>query len=122
MKVIIAGSRTITNLLIVSNAINQSGFKISEVVSGCAKGVDELGEIWANYNWIRIKKFPANWKEFGKSAGYLRNQQMADYAEALIAVWDGISKGTKHMIDIARKKNLKVFVFTVERDKNEGNY
>jgi phage gp37-like protein len=113
VKVIIAGSRTVTDAEIVNKAIKQSRFKITEVVSGCAKGVDTLGEWWASQNRKLIKRFPANWREYGRGAGYRRNAEMADYADALIAVWDGKSRGTKHMIDIARRGGLKVFVFKV---------
>jgi hypothetical protein len=55
-------------------------------------------------------RFPADWDRYGKAAGYIRNETMAANAEALIALWDGRSPGTKHMIDIARKKGLKVYV------------
>lgn len=112
MRTIIAGSRDITNITSVYRAIAESEFTITLVLSGCARGVDELGEQYADYMNIPIQRFPANWDEYGKSAGYIRNQLMADSADALIAVWDGVSKGTKHMIDIAHKKGLKVFVFT----------
>lgn len=70
-----------------------------------------MGEFWALHHDIPVKKFPADWGGLGKRAGYLRNEQMADYADALIAVWDGKSKGTKHMIDVATVKELKVFTF-----------
>lgn len=108
MKTIIAGSRTITDIDEALNNFND--WTITEVVSGCARGVDKLGEVWATTNNIPIKRFPADWNNLGKSAGYVRNHQMADYAEALIAIWDGKSKGTKHMIDIANNKKLKVVV------------
>lgn len=111
MKTIIAGSRNINDLRLLERVIEKSGFEISEVVCGGARGVDDLGRKWAgNGNRIPLKLFPAKWDEFGKSAGYRRNVEMADYADALIAIWDGKSKGTKHMIDIANKKRLKVYV------------
>lgn len=109
MRVIVAGSRTIRDRVLVDKAIKDSGFEITELVSGCAQGVDQLGEWWANRNKIPIRKFPAVWS-MGRSAGIQRNIQMANYAEALIAVWDGTSRGTKHMIDEARKRGLKVYV------------
>ena len=111
MKVIIAGGRDVTNYAYVEAAAKESGFSISEVVSGCARGADTLGEMWAKDNSIPIKKFPADWNSLGKKAGHVRNCQMGDYADALIALWDGQSRGTKHMIDYATKKGLKVFVF-----------
>ena len=126
MKVIIAGSRTITNQTIVNRAIlvtipklltTQGIIKI-EIVSGGAIGVDELGERWARGFNYPIKMFIPNWKKYGKKAGYLRNIEMANYADALIAIWDGKSKGTKMMIDIAKKKGLKVYIYKVENDKS----
>lgn len=114
MKTIIAGSRTVKDYKTVEEAVIKSEFKITEVVSGCAKGVDSLGESYAGFNRLPVKKYPADWERFGKIAGFIRNQKMADYAEALVAVWDGQSKGTEHMINIARQRNLKVFVHQVE--------
>lgn len=109
-RTIIAGSRTITEWPIVESAIFDSGFEITEVVSGCARGVDALGEQWAKANGKPIKQFPADWKAHGKSAGYRRNMEMADYADQLIAVWDGTSAGTHHMIECANQKGLRVYV------------
>ena len=62
-----------------------------------------------------IKRFPADWENLGRGAGYVRNVQMAFYADALIAFWDGESRGTKHMIDIAKEKGLMVRVIQDER-------
>jgi hypothetical protein len=110
MKTIIAGSRNIKSYSTVLKAIKASGFEITEVVSGGARGIDRLGEIWGVKNDLNVERFLAQWDKYGKSAGYRRNVEMANYAEALIAIWDGESKGTKHMIDIATEKGLKVFV------------
>jgi hypothetical protein len=110
MKTIIAGSRFITDYDLVKSAIKESEFVITEVVSGLAPGIDTLGIEWAKENNIKWCGFQANWNEFGKAAGPKRNQKMADYADALIAIWDGSSKGTKDMIDRAKKKGLKVFI------------
>lgn len=115
MKVIIAGSRTITRELIIVDAVHASKFEIIEVVSGGARGVDKLGERYAESLNLPLKRLPANWNKYGLKAGYLRNVEMANYADALIAVWDGKSRGTKMMIDIAKKKGLKVFVYEVKQ-------
>lgn len=109
MKVIIAGTRTITDYSLVETVIKESGFDINEVVCGEARGVDILGKSWAIANNIPVKSFPADWNKFGKSAGYKRNVQMADYSDGLIAITTG-SPGTTHMINIANKRGLKVFV------------
>ena len=113
MKTIIAGSRTVTEFRSVVKAIEASGFDITEVVSGTARGVDQLGEQYARAMGKLIKRFPAEWDKYGKSAGYKRNEVMAEYADALIAVWDGKSRGTSHMIDLARKQGLQVYVHIV---------
>jgi hypothetical protein len=110
MKVIIAGSRVITDSAIVEKAIAEAGFNVSEVVSGHANGVDKVGENWAWRRFIPVRCFPADWNRHGKSAGVRRNEQMAAYAEGLIAVWDNQSRGTQHMIECARIKKLKVHV------------
>lgn len=110
MKVIVAGSREITDASIVADAIAASGFEVTEVVSGTARGVDKLGEAWARARKIPITPFPANWNQLGKAAGVLRNAEMAKYADALVAIWDGESPGTKHMIDEATRRGLRVHV------------
>lgn len=110
MRTIIAGSRSINDYDALSKAIKDSGFEISTVISGTASGVDKLGERFAQENNIPLLKFPADWEKFGRSAGYKRNVEMAENADALIALWDKKSFGTKHMIDIAREKKLKGFV------------
>lgn len=111
MKVIIAGSREGFEYADVVIALEEAGFEVTEVVSGTARGVDRFGEMFALKHNIPITRFPADWDTHGKRAGYLRNAQMAEYAEALVALWDGQSKGTKHMIDLAEKNNLEVFVY-----------
>lgn len=117
MKTIIAGSRGIADPSILAKAIEQCPWVITSVVSGHANGVDMLGEIWARDNDIPLEKYLAKWERYGRSAGYKRNKEMADNAEALLAVWDSESKGTKHMIDIAKKQGLKIHIFTTKEAK-----
>ena len=73
------------------------------------KGAILLGEVWAKKNKVPVKKFPADWEKFGKSAGYRRNQQMAEYADAVILFPGG--KGTNHMYDIAKRMGLIIYDF-----------
>jgi hypothetical protein len=112
LKTIIAGSRSIDTLPPVLAAIKKSGWEqeISEVVCGCAYGVDNIGASWAVNRGIWIKNFRPDWERYGKAAGAIRNMEMARYADALIAVWDGESLGTKHMIRMAKDKGLKIYV------------
>lgn len=116
MKVIIAGSRTIKDQAVIERAIRESGFQIAEVVSGCAEGVDRTAMYLAINAGLMVRRFPADWNAHGKAAGPIRNNQMAEYADALIAIWDGSSRGTKHMIEAAKKRGLKVFVYNPERE------
>lgn len=104
MKVIIAGSRTLTDPKLVDEAALKSGFVFSEVVSGCARGIDELGILWAEARGIPVKRFPAG-SDFMLSpslGGFGRNGDMAAYAEALILCWNGLSRGSENMLDHAR--------------------
>lgn len=112
MKVIIAGSRTIEDMKSVERAVRVSMFDITEVVCGGARGADTLGKQWAADRGIPVSVFPADWNRWGRKAGYLRNCSMAEYADALVAIWDGSSRGTKSMIDIMRglKKPIHIDV------------
>lgn len=117
MRVIIAGSRDLNKIAYVYKAVIKAGFGISEVVSGTARGIDTLGEEYAKRKGIPIEPFPANWYPKGiydNSAGYKRNKQMAQYADALIAIWDGKSKGTGSMIDLALKNKLFVYIYYIK--------
>lgn len=111
MKVIVAGSRDGFVARNVFEAIEESGFIITEIVSGTARGVDKHGEYYAACRNLPIKKFPADWEQYSKAAGYIRNKQMAEYADALVAVWDGISPGTKNMIDIMKSLNKPIYIY-----------
>jgi hypothetical protein len=114
MKVIVAGSRNFKTYSLIEEVILKSGLEITELVSGGARGVDTLGETWAVKNGVKIKRFPAEWDKYGLSAGPIRNEKMGDYADGLIAVWDGSSKGTKHMIEYAKSKKIKIYVAIIK--------
>ena len=116
MKVVIAGSRQVTDQIFVISAIERSGFQIKEVVSGGARGVDKLADKWASDNAIPVKVFESDWERYGKAAGPIRNKMMAEYADALIAIWDGKSRGTKNIISTAEKLGLSVFVHKLDSD------
>ena len=110
MRTIIAGSRNITNYEYFCNVMKEIKFTPTVILSGGASGVDRMGEEWARANNIPVERYPANWNKYGKKAGYIRNKEMVDNADALIAVWDGKSKGTKLTIDLARDKTLRCVV------------
>jgi hypothetical protein len=113
MKVVIAGSRTITDKKYVYEVLDNSPYEITELVSGHANGVDKIGERWATDKGIPIKIFSPHYSiDDPRIAPLLRNTDMSVYADALIAVWNGKSKGTRHMIGemVKAKKPCNVIV------------
>ena len=119
MKIIIAGGRDFNNYeLLRSSMVNILSLILPPtmrpgevtIVSGGARGADTLGERYAHETNMMLKIFPAEWDKYGKSAGYRRNELMAEYGNVLVACWDGQSRGTKHMIDIAKARGLRVFI------------
>jgi hypothetical protein len=119
VKVIIAGSRTITDPLELEKAIKDSGFTITKVICGGAQGVDRLGEKYAFSHDLPIQYFLPDWKTYGKAAGPIRNREMAENADALILVWDGKSRGSASMIEKASANNLKMYVHLVKKEEKE---
>ena len=112
IKVIIAGGRDFDDyhkLCLVCDEYLKDQNNV-EIVSGAYKGADLLGEMYAAERNYPIKQFPADWKRYGKSAGQKRNVEMANYANVLIAFWDGKSKGTKNMVELATQAGLNVKV------------
>jgi hypothetical protein len=112
-RVIIAGGRDYNNYAELERKMDKLLSNIKDdivIVCGMARGADTLGEQYGKQRGYKINYFPADWKTFGKSAGYIRNQEMAENADALVAFWDGKSRGTANMIDIAQRFNLRVRV------------
>lgn len=109
MRVIIAGTRTMKKMSVLEAAIAGANFQITEVVCGGAKGVDSLGSEWAFHHHVDVMTFNVDWS-LGRKGGPIRNTKMAEYADALIAVWDGKSRCTKNMIDQARARGRNVYV------------
>ena len=114
MKIIIAGSRGFEDYKTLCKVCDKTLRRQTEIeiVSGTASGADTLGEKYAKERGHTLKRFPAQWRLHGRSAGYIRNSEMADYSDGLIAFWDGESRGTKHMINLAQSANLKVKIYT----------
>lgn len=124
LNLIIAGSRTITESKHVGKALTYAGVRtvdVDAIVSGRASGVDAIGEHIAQLNMLPVVYFPANWEDLGKKAGHIRNKQMAEYADALIAVWDGSSRGTLNMISTMRNLGKPWFVYDVNNKACSGS-
>ena len=118
MRLIIAGSRTITDydtvLEAFVEAVNKLGWMPDEIVSGCASGVDTVAIDLASILNIPVKKFPADWKTHGKSGGYVRNMAMGKYADAAVVVWDGKSRGSKMMLNIMALLGVMYLMFIIQ--------
>jgi YspA, cpYpsA-related SLOG family len=117
MKLIIAGTRTFSDFNLLEKYLNKIEWPITEIVSGCADGADTLAITYAEKYNIPIKRFPADWKKYGKAAGPIRNKQMAEYGDALICFWDGVSNGTQNMIDQASRQKLKTFIVRYDNER-----
>lgn len=127
MKVIVTGSHSITDAAVVAKAIADSGFEITELICGGSQqqpnsglerigpgytergGVDDISWRWAEDNHVSAKIFPVRWKRYSHSANMVRNLEMARYADALVAIWDGSSPGTRNMIDTMKCLGKPVF-------------
>ena len=107
-KLIVAGSRGFTDYdLMLRVLIAMTDYELADkklsIVSGMARGADQLGVRLATEYDLPLHKFPANWDGLGKRAGFIRNTQMGNFADGLLAFWDGQSNGTKHMVDYMHK-------------------
>jgi hypothetical protein len=120
MKVVIAGSRTISAdiqahydfLQSMIDIFEKEHGKITVVVSGKARGVDRLGEKWAKNNKVGVALFPADWDNHKKAAGIIRNEEMGNFADGAVIMWDGVSRGTVHMSKVMRHLG-KPYIFKV---------
>ena len=124
IRIIIAGSRTFTDYPLLAAKMDMFTENLDpdqiEVVSGEARGADRCGERWAIERAIPVKRFPAEWDRYGKSAGYKRNDQMRSYATHLVAFQVGHSRGTQHMIRTAMAAGLNVRVVQVEANSHRA--
>ena len=118
-KTIVCGSRTITDYKTVKSyldhVINDLDMIPTHIISGCAKGVDTLAIRYAHEKGIPTIEVPAKWDLYGKSAGFKRNKEMLEIANAVIALWDGKSKGTENTIELAHEKGIPAAVFIIKQ-------
>ena len=117
-RVIVAGSRSFNDYAVLRMACDKLLARKKHthtivIVSGTARGTDTLGEQYARERGYTVERFPANWQQYGKAAGQIRNRLMADNADALIAFWDGHSTGTQNMIMEAKKKDMAVRIYNM---------
>lgn len=143
MRVIVAGGRDFANRTLLDGSFDKDWLELCKgimfeamlrlytdfgdpywtpkkelkVLSGMAPGADTLAIDWCVVNWVAWEEWPADWEKYGKRAGIIRNEAMADNADALVAFWDGSSPGTKHMIGAATRRGLEVHVYPYARQQ-----
>lgn len=115
IRLIIAGSRSFSDYEFAKKMLDSMFYdRMPEmVISGCARGADEIGQRWAKQKRVQVQRYAAQWRTYGKSAGMIRNEEMAKASTHLVAFWDGESPGTKNMIERARKHGVNVTVIGV---------
>ncbi len=126
IRIIVAGTRTFSDYELLRNRLDDFISKLKQkhpdkqvvIITGAAKGADQLGSFYARSHNIPLKEFPADWTTYGKAAGPIRNQQMLDYAlheiPELIVFWDGESRGTKNMMNIAKRHNVQTEIVLIQ--------
>ena len=120
-RLIVAGSRDFDDYHLLCRKLDKICRKLDNilVISGGARGADKLGERWAFERGWSIRVYHPDYKKYGKEAPFVRNTEMADDGQALVAFWNGSSNGTKDMIKKARKAGLKVKIIHVETERHE---
>lgn len=110
MKIAVIGGRDFNNDTLLNNTMDTYKSKISVLVSGGARGADSMGENWAKRNNIPTDIYIPNWNKFGKSAGFIRNKDIINNCDIVIAFWDGKSKGTANSIAIAKDLDKEIII------------
>ena len=120
MRIIIAGSRQLNPTVDFIGAAVEAFFdnfnvRPSVILSGRCRGPDQVGELWAKQNNVQVEYYPADWNKYGKAAGPIRNRQMAQSANGLILIWDGISHGSQNMLKLADEFELATLQLVREK-------
>jgi uncharacterized protein (DUF2147 family) len=117
MKLLIAGSRSFAKQhkkieAVIEAILAVKGWEPTTVISGCAKGVDQIGQLWAEKNGVEIIRKPALWNKHGITAGLIRNKEMFDIADKAIIIWDGKSTGSKHTLSLFEGSDKEFVLWT----------
>lgn len=122
MKYIVAGGRDFNNRAIMDKVLSEHINPLFDIIiSGDARGADMLGADWAAIHNVPIQHFPAYWDQYGRAAGFIRNAEMGEYADILIAFWDRKSKGTKHMIQTMNRLNKPIYIYDYNGNLEKKN-
>ncbi len=110
------------NMHFFEEGMKRVPWDITEVITGKARGIDRLGELWAYRHGIPVMEFPADWKRLGRRAGPLRNAKMAEQCEAAVIFWDGESRGTKDMLNRVWDTDKPVYLIKLIAIGNKASY
>jgi hypothetical protein len=117
LKLAVVGSRSIQNFrfvgCILDGIVAAMGYSEVTLISGAAAGVDSLAAKWARKRGFEVIEFPADWEAHGRSAGFIRNRDIVESADGVVAIWDGISKGTANSISLAKKRENLIAVINL---------
>ena len=111
MRIGIVGSRNFNNYSFFQICLDELNLDISTIISGGVIGADTLAERYAKENDIELLVLKPEWNKYGKGAGFIRNTQIVNESEMIIAFWDGESNGTRDTISKAKKKDIPVKIF-----------
>ena len=121
-RVIVAGGRDFCDYALLESSLDKILVRYPPeevtIICGEARGADSLGKRYALEHGMSVQSFPAEWDRYGRSAGYVRNIDMADNADALVAFWDGNSRGTSNMIHLARERRLPIRIIDYTRQNS----
>lgn len=119
-NIAVIGSRTFTDKKRLFDILDKNFEKIGVIVSGGAKGADELGRVYAQERGFPCLIYYPRWRSvtggFDKGAGFKRNHLIIKNCDIVLAFWDGVSKGTQNSLDLARQLNKKIKIFTFQAD------
>jgi hypothetical protein len=115
MVVAVIGSRSCNDISFVFSVLDEVSKEhpITKIISGGSRGADSFGKMWADKNGIPTTIFYPNWELYGKRAGFVRNIDIIESSEFVLAFWDGLSKGTKHSIDIAKDRKIPYVILNI---------
>jgi hypothetical protein len=113
MRIAVVGSRDFDDFSLFVKIMDRLRYnkEIDAIITGGARGVDSMAEHYAEVNSIPVIVHEAQWDKYGKGAGYIRNKLIWDDSDFGLAIWDGVSKGTKHSFDLAKKQNKQILIF-----------
>jgi hypothetical protein len=121
-RLIVSGGRAVTDVDLVQSGLSEHiaqlasvGNRVTMIIHGMASGVDTIAGNYGRDHNLRIVEFPADWERYGRAAGPIRNKEMIEYGDELLAFWDGKSKGTGGTIKLARRAGIPVSVIPVPR-------